>query len=139
MPMSSRGIFSDIYESVDEKVIEIMKKILKNTIHLDPKRKDLIIKSKFNCEALGARHKLLIGLVALKAMHMEGWIETDEISSKELANKLGIKYNTVRPILLQLVEEGLVERSGRGRYRIKLTRIDDIYNALSQALERCQG
>ena len=135
--MVDKGLFSEIYEDIDQKIIDIMKKILKNTIHLDPKRKTIVIKERFHCKGLSTKHKILIGLISVKAMNLEGWTESDEIKAKDLASMLGINYNTVRPVLRQLVEDGLIEARRHGSYAIKTSQIDRIYRDLSKVLERC--
>jgi len=132
------GVFSELYEDANDIIVNKIIDILRGVLHLDPINKTVIIKDKFYCESISNKLRILIGLVAIKAMHIEKWIETDEVTPKELGDLLNINYSTVRVILSKdLTRSGYARKSDRGKYKINISKIDSIHREIKEALERC--
>jgi hypothetical protein len=78
-----------------------------------------------------------IGLVLLCAQvaHKFGKRMNDEMSVEEISSAAGKAVKTVRNTLVEMVKAGLVERTGRGTYRISTNGVIQVQEAAKELSE----
>ena len=79
--------------------------------------------------SLPTRNKLLLFLIAKKALKYREKIKVEEISPNEIINEIGIKAGTVHPALKSLRDEGLVLSKG-GKYFVPNYLLDKVKKKL---------
>ncbi|MEB3861122.1 MAG: DeoR family transcriptional regulator [Desulfurococcales archaeon] len=131
--------FARLRVNTNKKVEELMENALEGFIGLDESTKELVIGSLLSECKVSAADKILIGLLGYKAMSIIGWRETDTVSVKELSEKLGINYNTVRSELSRLAKEKYVIPKARGYYSINTSLIENIAKRIINSKRKCTG
>ena len=129
--------FSRLKVSSRKRIEELMEDALEGFIGLDVDTKDVVVGEMFNKCKLSSAEAVLIGLLSYKAMYMIGWRDTDAVSAKEISEKLGLNYNTVRKTLSKLVEAKLVERRSRGLYALRVSALEKVSDIILRAKHRC--
>ena len=137
--MAEREKFSRLRISTKKKIEDIMEHALEGLIYLDEDTRDIVIGRLFGKCKMNAYHRVLIGLLGYKALNIIGWREEDSVSAKELSEKLGLNYNTVRAILSQLVKDKYAVQKGRGKYTINISLIEKISEIISNIKRECEG
>jgi len=66
----------------------------------------------------GDRNVIILSLLKAYIGHKTGRLEKDSLSRPEITASTGVKDSTVAARLSELTDAGLVERVGRGEYRI---------------------
>ena len=66
----------------------------------------------------GDKNVIMLNLIKAYIGYKTGCLEKDSVSMSEIASLTGIKSRTVAARLSELTSAGLVERVGRGEYRI---------------------
>lgn len=137
--MSNEKEFARLRVSTKKKIEELMEDALEGFIGLDEDTKDLVIGPLLSKCKISVADKILIGLLGYKAMSMIGWRENDTVSAKELSEKLGLNYNTVRAELSRLAKEKYVIQKARGAYSINTRFIEEISERMVNAKKKCIG
>ncbi len=92
---------------------EALASILKDKVMLDLQTASVHLVPEARAQ-IGPRQAVLLALLGRKALSLLKANEVDAISPKDLAEITGVKGNTVRPLLIRLVEEGLLVRRAEG-------------------------
>jgi DNA-binding MarR family transcriptional regulator len=108
---------------------ELLENILKGRAQLIKEGREVILKNEGNI--FPERVRVLLYLCGKKAWE---YLTAEElaVSIEELAKNLGIKGNTLRPILKGLNDAYYVERTVRGRYRILPKGIGELEKIIKQ-------
>lgn len=138
--MTSGKKFERLRISSSRKIEELLEEALEGFISLDEDTKDIILGSLMEKCKINEKDKIIIGLLGYKALQVIGWRDEDAVSAKELSEKLGINYSTVRGTLSNLVnQEKIVQRKGRGLYAINIQFLDKISKRVINLKEKCMG
>lgn len=88
----------------------------------------------FEIKSFTARHKILLYLLARKAMKLRdpSSLEGEEASPKEIETDLGINGGTVRPALRQLADDHLVRVNANSKYLVSNHDLDRIERELTR-------
>ncbi len=79
---------------------------------------------------LETKRKILIVLIAKKALKILGMTQDEKMSPKEIEQILGVKGGTVRSTLAALKEDGYVYSPKRGIWAVNWARIGEIKERL---------
>ena len=137
MSESEEKKFARLRVSTKKKVEELMEDALEGFIGLDEDTKDLVVGPLLSECRVSAADKILIGLLGYNAMNIIGWRETDAVSAKELSEKLGLNYNTVRAEISRLAKEKYVIPKAPGAYSINISLIEKIAKRIIDAKRKC--
>ena len=138
--MTSGKKFERLRISSSRKIEELLEEALEGFISLDEDTKDIILGSLMEKCKINEKDKIIIGLLGYKALQVIGWRDEDAVSAKELSEKLGINYSTVRGTLSNLVnQEKIVQRKERGLYAINIQFLDKISKRVINLKEKCMG
>ncbi len=137
MSESEEKKFARLRVSTKKKVEELMEDTLEGFIGLDEDTKDLVVGPLLSECRVSVADKILIGLLGYNAMNTIGWRETNAVSAKELSEKLGLNYNTVRAEISRLAREKYVIPKARGAYSINISLIEKIAERIINAKRKC--
>jgi len=76
----------------------------------------LVLKPGFN--ALSTRHRVLAYLLGVKASHLLGLAEREDVANKEIIESTGMPPGTVNPKISELRDARLVTKTDKGTYWI---------------------
>lgn len=118
---------------VDEETIseEILYDLLEPYIRFSKKTNEIIPTDNFI--NLKNELKILITLIAIKALFMLNKRENDKVSPKELEKLTSLKGNTIRPILKRLYDQRIILKDAKGKYFVPPTSISIIRNLLKES------
>ena len=95
---------------------DLVATVLKPFSRLDGDRKRVLLLPAW--ESLKNDHKILVFLVARKAMTALEWVGDDAVSPRDVTRETGLPGGSVRPGLLRLVNSRLVAQGENGGYLI---------------------
>jgi len=99
-------------------------------INITPSGEVMLLKSTLSADEA-------IGLVLLGA-HVANKIgkkESDEFSVEEISHSVGKAVKTIRNTIAEMSKAGIVERTGKGSYRITTTGMREVHEAAKALLE----
>jgi len=122
--MSEGGSLKDLVIKSSKEAERILYIVLKDYVRFDEETKDIIFLEKFY--ELSEKEKVLLMLLAYKALEILGWVEGSSLSPKEVSDKTGVNYNTTKDFLNKLSKDKIITKVGRGKYRIDVSRLRNI-------------
>jgi DNA-binding transcriptional ArsR family regulator len=96
-------------ETLNEKLLA---ELLKTYISIEENTGELIPTESFN--SLSAEGKVIIAFLYSKAKKRLNMSSTEKLKPKDIESILGLKGNTIRPILKKLKEEGIIKLDEEG-------------------------
>lgn len=102
---------------------ELLATVLEDKVRLDPSAGAFSFKHRAR-RSLGNRKCVLAALLAQKALHLLSSEINERLLPRELVTLTGIRGNTLRPILKQLSDCGIVQRYSNG-YTVPDAVLDD--------------
>lgn len=109
----SKDPLDDIFTNEQEVDPNLLAGILKPFVKINPEKKIVIFTTKAGV-ALPISSKILLFLIARKALKFKGKIENEEISPTEIIKETGLKDGSVHPTLKTLKEKGfLIAKEGK--------------------------
>jgi len=118
------GLLKDLIVKSSKEAERILYIVLKDYVRFDEETKDIIFLEKFN--ELLEKKKVLLMLLAYKALEILGWIENSDLSPKDVSEKTGVNYNTTKVILNKLSKDKIITKVGRGKYGVDVSRLRNI-------------
>lgn len=115
---------SNLIVKGSKKIEEVMYNILKDYIRLDEESREVIFLE--SAKDLSVEKRILLLLMGYKAMEILNLITDSSLSPREIAEKIGANYNTVRSQLSKLAREGLISKMGKGKYCVQLSKIIEL-------------
>lgn len=109
---------------------ELLATILEDKVRLDPKAGVFSFKPDVRVR-LGNRRTVITALLAQKALHLLAGENSECLMPRVLETLTGIRGNTLRPILKQLTDAGLVVRYSKG-YTVPGAVIEDVARELTE-------
>ncbi len=106
---------------------EILYDVLKDHVRFTDRGSIMFVGSS---KKLPHKEKILLVLLARKALYILGKADTEEMSPKEISETIGIHGGIVRSVLSALKKEGLVSSPKRGSWRINWSKFDEIKELL---------
>jgi len=122
--MSEGGSLKDLVIKSSKEAERILYIVLKDYVRFDEETKDIIFLEKFY--ELSEKEKVLLTLLAYKALEILGWIEDSSLSPKKVSEKTGVNYGTTRDFLSKLSRDKIIMKTDRGRYGIDISRLRNI-------------
>ena len=122
--MSKDSPLQNLFIKSSEEAEKILYEVLKDYIRIDKETHEIIFLE--NYQSLSNEKKILLTLLARKALQILNLVEDDSLTPREISNKTGVNYNTVRPTLASLTKRGLVNRKEKGKYYIEITKLRTI-------------
>lgn len=107
---------------------ELLAKALENKVRIDPKAGAVTFKPGVR-DQIGAKGTVITILLARKALSLLSGEFSEGLAPRDLEELVGIRGNTLRPILKRLTDAGLVVRRG-GHYLIPNYALDDVANEI---------
>lgn len=120
---SSRSRLEELIVKEEAVSEEILYEILKDYIRFT-KNGEIILQGPSS--DLSIKDRVLLILLAAKALKILGIRNEEVLRPKEIAGMLGIQDGTVRGLLLALKKDGLAHSPGRGLWTINWSKLEEI-------------
>ena len=99
-------------------------------INIAPNGEVILVKSTLSAdEAIG------LVLLGARVANKIGKKESDEFSVEEISHSVGKAVKTIRNTIAEMSKAGIVERTGKGSYRITTTGMREVHEAAKALLE----
>ena len=112
---------------------ELIASVLKPFVRLNGDGKSVLLLPGW--DRLKNDHKVLVFLVARKAMLALEWEVDDAVSPKEVSRETGLPGGSVRPGLARLVDSRLAAQADGGRYLVPNWAMNQVKAILAQQTE----
>ena len=109
---------------------EVLATILEGKVRLDPTTGVFSFKPQVRAR-LGNRKTVLTAVLARKALHLLSGEINERVMPRDLEGLTGIRGNTLRPILKQLTDSGIVVRHSDG-YSVPDAVMEDVARELTE-------
>jgi len=86
-------------------------------------------------DELPNRQKVILFLLSRRAAYEQGMVNEIAVSARDIARQTGVKAGSVRPVLRDLVRDGIVQQDAKQRYLLPLVNLGKVEALFEQGEE----